>query len=650
MEGGERVDEKLPETTESSSQKSEEIPVVAAEGAKTENDVPEFSGAEVSETKEDAVQEAPTEINNVSDEKIERLSPETSKGEVDEVERLSTEKLSELPGPLDKSPELKVEEIKCPETSLIEFKGGGGNETGDSVENNGEDRLPHSTTSLRGSESPIPVGNLPPPRSRRPQLLDNLKKKTTSESSEPESLEDEESPPPSVASNPVPKDEGDLPSTYINKRSSLYVKNPDFSKRMHQPAQTPPPGPPPPQSQVVSTIKNHLISNDLSPLRMKPPDFSKVVQSEGKSVSQPPTNVTPSNFEEISRKYNYISDLQLKPQPASTAPSPSGSYRNLYVSAPNFTSHKFQGETSTSGKAAEGGGGGELEEPTAHIIHKKPQYLPSNLAQEVPRHEEAARSYTQSKNQYLPPRFVPPVGYGSPLERAKKYDVKPQTTPKVSYEPKASVIHQQVGYESPKMPVDMYGQRTAYNMMPPQTARNPVVIKHPPSPSGSMNPPQNWPGRVGTPQSPHNGSAHSPNFLQPAPVAYKSSPSPQGNTYYPPNGGTYYAPKTAAKEKPPIDYVDLTKPEGRSHQDIQLRGSPRSESLGRSQAREPMVYEMRHSSSETNVAAYYRHMKESQPVPKDPAGYNPYAGNSSKQSVSYRYPPQPKETIPKTYR
>ncbi|XP_059614944.1 titin-like [Phlebotomus argentipes] len=534
MESGERVEEKLPDATEDTSQKCEEAPEVP-KVEKTNSGVAEDAPKEdpVVEEKVDEAKESPVELT-------------------------------------------EGEEVKCPESNLIEFKGGGQE---DSTER--EDRVPHSTTSLRGSESPIPVGNLPPPRSRRPQLMDNLKRKTTSESSEPESLEDEDSPPPSVAPSVAPaKEDTDLTSGYINKRSSLYVKNPDFTKRMNQTPQ-------PPTAQV-STIRSAPVSNDLSPLRMKPPDFTKIVQSSPKAAPSP-QNVTPSNFEEISRKYNYISDLQLKPSTASPA---STSYRNLYVSAPTFTSHKFHGDA----KPEEA-----TEEPTAHVIHKKPQYLPPSPQESV------ARGY--KSQQYLPKTdrvAQKTYAYGSP-------PVKPVT-------PKASVIQQQV-------PQDLYGQR-AY-MMPPQVARSPVVIKHPPSPGGSMNPPQNWPGRV-TPQSPHNGSAHSPNFLQPAPV-YKSSPSPQGNSYYPPNGGTYYAPKAVAKEKPPIEYVDLTKSDGRS---------ARSESLSRSQ-----VYEMRHSSSESNLA-YYRQMKESQQQPM------PYPGSSSKQSVPYRYPTHPpvKETLPKTYR
>ncbi|XP_055689773.1 nascent polypeptide-associated complex subunit alpha, muscle-specific form [Lutzomyia longipalpis] len=697
-------DEKLPaekETNECDEAMQKNGENGAEEGAKNDNETaaqPPVAAAEPpadNQTTDQRVQERPDDAGG--EDRTERLSPEASSR--DEVDEAAGKKLNEE---VARSSEvLKNDDVKCPETSLIEFKGGGAEEipgVDDQQRSSCEDRLPHSTTNLRGSESPIPVGNLPPPpRSRRPQLLDNLKKKTTSESSEPESLEDEDSPPPSVA--PAVQDgsvggreEPDNTSGYINKRSSLYVKNPDFTKRMQQPAATSP-------APQVSTIRNHAaVSNDLSTLRMKPPDFSKVTASV-----QPPTNVTPSNFEEISRRYNYISDLQLKPQSASTAPVAGSSYRNLYVSAPTFTSHKFHGEPSERKPP-------ELEEPTAHIIHKKPQYLPPGPLHEVANYPEAmVRSYSHTKNQYLPPRtdqrapaaaaaaYAPPSpvkaypsSYGGPPgphDRAKKYDPKPRSPPKVAtYEPKASVIQQQQqvgGYSEhqhqPKVATDLYGQR-AYSMMPPQMARSPVVIKHPPSPSGSMNPPQNWPGRVGTPQSPHNGSTHSPNFLPPpAPVAYKPSQSPTTSSYYP-NGemkspyGAYYAPKMAAKDKPPIDYVDLTKPQKGDAEayrsDIHLRGSPRSESLGRNQPREPVVYEMRHSSSENNLSNYYRqhHQQQQQQLkdspggalPKDPmGGYIPYPTGSSsskqqlqqQQSVPYRYPPHVKESpSPKAYR
>ncbi|GAB0089890.1 hypothetical protein DMENIID0001_045120 [Sergentomyia squamirostris] len=564
---------------------------------------------------------------NVEVNKNDRLSA-LNVDQVDEAQRKSPERLCNYVVEPISTPESKAEEMICPESSLIEFKGGGeinsSKNNAEDLKVEGEDRLPHSTTSLRGSESPIPVGNLPPPRPRRPQLLDNLKKKTTSESSEPESFEEDDSPPPSV--NPVNEDP-DLASTYINKRSSLYVKNPDFTKRMQQSA------PQTSTSSQVASVKSS-VSNDLSPLRMKPPDFSKIAQAD--NLPPPPANVTPSNFEEISRKYNYISDLQLKPQPV-LPPQASPNYKNLYVSAPNFTSHKFHGDV-PGARAVEVRE--ELEEPTAHIIPKKQvQYSSNSQESLMARYQESmARSY--AKQQYLPDQrmFAPQYGYStSPgaMERVRKVEMKPQTPPKVSsYEPKSSVIqHQQ------QIPVDLYGNQ---RYMPPSQhmARSPVMVKHPPSPS-SMNPPQNWPGRV-TPQSPHNGSTGSPNFLQPAPVAYKSSSSPQGTSYFPPNGemkspySPYYAAKTVAKDKPPIDYVDLTKPQKtdlepyRGHQDLR-----RSESLGRStQPREP-TYDIRHSSSESNLQAYYRQRGES----------------SSKQSIpTYRYPPQSKDaTLPKPY-
>lgn len=93
------------------------------------------------------------------------------------------------------------------------------------------------------------------------------------------------------------------------KSVSLYIDNPDFSKSMRP-----------------SSIR------DLSELKMKPPDFSRISsRSSELQVPNPdftkaydklnditqrhspvPREVNPSNFAEISKKYNYISDLQLK--------------------------------------------------------------------------------------------------------------------------------------------------------------------------------------------------------------------------------------------------------------------------------------------------------------------------------------------------
>lgn len=155
--------------------------------------------------------------------------------------------------------------------------------------------------------------------------------------------------------------------------SSMYVSAPDFTKQLHA---VPVPAP------TASNLR------DLSPLRMKPPDFSKLCRTTELHVSNPDfsraydrvvdarpkvralTEVNASNFAEISKKYNYVSDLQLKnPLPAtttsstpSTAPSSaSSSSSSMYVRPPDFSSSKVRSRMETPTN---------VEEPAAHVIHK----------------------------------------------------------------------------------------------------------------------------------------------------------------------------------------------------------------------------------------------------------------------------------------
>lgn len=143
-----------------------------------------------------------------------------------------------------------------------------------------------------------------------------------------------------------------------SKSGSLYINNPDFSKSMRPSLR------------------------DLSGLKMKTPDFSKIARSSELHVPNPdftkaydkhdpnasrsplPSEVNPSNFAEISKKYNYISDLQLKnPQPTTSKinePTQS-TCSSLYVKTPDFTS-KLQNQAENESEVA--------EEPTPHIIHK----------------------------------------------------------------------------------------------------------------------------------------------------------------------------------------------------------------------------------------------------------------------------------------
>lgn len=206
---------------------------------------------------------------------------------------------------------------------------------------------------------------------------------------------------------------------YINKRSSLYVNSPDFSKKSQllAPIETSLPSSslsndfvalqkdypqnpnfdeptrpmrsdqelrrrPPVVMMQPSGGDQRIIDasncNNLSTPKMKTLDFSKLGSSSSgmqiseahSETSQPQLTphftkshtVHPFDFHEIRKKYNYISDLQLKPpsepMPA-TGPSlarsatrdgydhipsnvgPPVSYPNLYVNTPEFTTQKF---------------------------------------------------------------------------------------------------------------------------------------------------------------------------------------------------------------------------------------------------------------------------------------------------------------------
>lgn len=140
---------------------------------------------------------------------------------------------------------------------------------------------------------------------------------------------------------------------------NLFVDNPDFSASLR------------------------VAVCDLSGLKMKTPDFSQLGRATELQVPNPdftklydklqdnhrrsPTlrEVNPSNFAEISKKYNFISDLQLKNPssvPSNTNKSNSSTCRSLYVQPPNFNSTRLRNQIENDSDTT--------EEPTPHIIHK----------------------------------------------------------------------------------------------------------------------------------------------------------------------------------------------------------------------------------------------------------------------------------------
>lgn len=171
------------------------------------------------------------------------------------------------------------------------------------------------------------------------------------------------------------------------KCGGLYVNNPDFSK----------------------SLRPSL--RDLSELRMKPPDFSRIARSSELHVPNPdftkaydkshdtqsrspiPSDVNPGNFAEISKKYNYISDLQLKnplPITSKTNEPTQSTCSPLYVRTPDFSS-KLRNQVDNESEAA--------EEPTPHIIHKN-MYRPhadssSKISTPPPRSTPIQAEYPQ---------------------------------------------------------------------------------------------------------------------------------------------------------------------------------------------------------------------------------------------------------------
>lgn len=174
--------------------------------------------------------------------------------------------------------------------------------------------------------------------------------------------------------------------------AKLYVGLPDFSKKIFSDtSECKPPAKIEPDSEC-------------SPPRIKNPDFSMLNRQAAPEMQlqqldftksfAPSLEVTPSNFPDIVRKNNYISDLQLKPLSSSSSnqgsphPQPS-SYKidypssavishQLHTAKAEVTSdrHAYMKRESLSAVNHQA-----IDEPKAHIIHKN-QFVPYN--REVP--------------------------------------------------------------------------------------------------------------------------------------------------------------------------------------------------------------------------------------------------------------------------
>jgi len=206
---------------------------------------------------------------------------------------------------------------------------------------------------------------------------------------------------PTMLDLSVKRDDKSVPP--IKRSHALYVGIPDFSKQIftapsitrttnaHTNQGTQPlPTSSSNSSGVAPKVRNPDFSSmSRAPeLQMRHPDFSKGFVSQ---ENPPPSNVpiTPSNFPEIARKNNYISDLQLKP-PSSASMTPSTSYKIDYrpPSMPpqkvlneqqqNIESNAHNKSPYPSSKRDSGSIYNHqlVDEPMAHIIHKN-QFLPT---------------------------------------------------------------------------------------------------------------------------------------------------------------------------------------------------------------------------------------------------------------------------------
>lgn len=213
--------------------------------------------------------------------------------------------------------------------------------------------------------------------------------------------------PPAMLDLSIPhRDEKTVPP--IKRNHALYVGLPDFSKQIFTA---------PSISRAASSSTSQPSSSLMGAPKIRHPDFSNVHRTVApdlqmrhpdfsKSFSKPeassvtPPAITPSNFPEIVRKNNYISDLQLKPPSSSIAesqssptPTSSSSYKIDFRSSTTISQKLVQDskpeQPSTSqtvypNMKKEGINAYHqqliIDEPMAHIIHKN-QFLPNTNEQ-----------------------------------------------------------------------------------------------------------------------------------------------------------------------------------------------------------------------------------------------------------------------------
>lgn len=179
----------------------------------------------------------------------------------------------------------------------------------------------------------------------------------------------------------------------VKRNHALYVGLPDFSKEIFTASSINRESTPLNlQQNVANNVRQAEIkSPQVLNLQMNHPDFSKgFTRAENQLSPLDDLPITPSNFSEIARKKNYISDLQLKPTSQSlgkeeTLKSHSSSYKIDYGSTAaisqelmpepkyepplvNYPNMKKEEINAYNQQLI-------VDEPMAHIIHKN-QFLP----------------------------------------------------------------------------------------------------------------------------------------------------------------------------------------------------------------------------------------------------------------------------------
>lgn len=284
-----------------------------------------------------------------------------------------------------------------------------------------------------------------------------------------------------------------------HRTSSLYVTNPDFTKSV--PTRDGP-------------------TRDLSPLRMKPPDFSRlyagghernsnneyyaknVKPQQHPPAPPPPSAVNANNFAEIRKRCKFISDLQLKnpgpAQPSSSVPpallksatvqctttdsttstsSTSKSFNNLYVKTPDFTKSSAESPSSVPSSSSPYVPKELMsaDEPTAHIIHK------SQFLQQKPTASESSRPAKQEPSIATSPvvyRNFPQISQdvtmsivapGNQHYHQQQPIVQPQSTPlQIQQSDKRSFQYQQsIKQHYQQQPYQAHGDKHQKPSVPP---------------------------------------------------------------------------------------------------------------------------------------------------------------------------------------